>query len=287
MYHYDGHSWKTAGYHSSDGGNISGSVELRDIFGFSPSNIWAVGSHFYVNHHPPPNFFDTTLIIHYNGREWNKESIQRLPGMLNCIWGDAPDRMWAGGTNGILYRYNGTSWKQDSIYYRFPDSSNLNIISISGNRKHGYYMTMSNLFLYPNYDEYKYFLKLENDHWIVLDSTRYWVYSWGDIWVSPTGKIFVGGNNLYEWKNDLMETILDEPGWVFDIYGTSEDNIFISGDTPKGPGVYHFNGVDWKIIDEINPRDVLLTGIWTDGKEAFIVRYTFFNPTITLIYHGK
>jgi hypothetical protein len=70
--------------------------ELRAVFGFSPTDVWAVGR--------------SSAILHYDGAAWTEHHPPPMHGDdLFTLWGAAPNDVWAGGSNG-LYHWNGTSW---------------------------------------------------------------------------------------------------------------------------------------------------------------------------------
>jgi hypothetical protein len=58
----------------------SGTTEsLYDVWGTSPSNVWAVGN---------------GVIIHYNGLEWSNVQ-SPTTGAINSIWGSSESDVWA------------------------------------------------------------------------------------------------------------------------------------------------------------------------------------------------
>lgn len=114
MYHYDGKGWKPVGLSIFEGGYISGSKDLWSIHGFGSNNIYAVGERIYSNDNPPPNFLDSSIIIHFDGTKWTEVKIERAR-RLTTVWDASPMDIWAGGSNGTLYHFDGTSWKLKSF----------------------------------------------------------------------------------------------------------------------------------------------------------------------------
>ncbi|MDI6803129.1 MAG: hypothetical protein QME58_04690, partial [Bacteroidota bacterium] len=109
MFRYDGTSWKTTRFHVADGGNVSGAVSLSAIHGIGPNDIYAVGESIYENPAPPPNFLDSSLIIHFDGNLWREILVERgrnlqtvRPGVLGSVW--------AGGMIGTLYKNEHNTW---------------------------------------------------------------------------------------------------------------------------------------------------------------------------------
>ena len=89
MYHYDGQNWDDVKLATSQGGNISGPIDLSAIHGFAPNDIWAVGERLGINPNPPPNFLDSSLVIHFTGIDWFEvmEPIFDSGRFLLTIWG--------------------------------------------------------------------------------------------------------------------------------------------------------------------------------------------------------
>jgi len=66
---------------------------LNDIYLTSSLNGWAVGDH---------------ILLHFEGITWNVA--MNPPCNLLCIFGNSNGDLWVGGSNGMIYGYNGSSW---------------------------------------------------------------------------------------------------------------------------------------------------------------------------------
>lgn len=53
--------------------------DLYAINGFSPTDAWAAGAREYSNQNAPPNYLDSTLIIHFNGSTWRHFTGSEVP----------------------------------------------------------------------------------------------------------------------------------------------------------------------------------------------------------------
>ncbi len=92
---------------------IPGYKNFMDIWGTAPDNIWAVGRDVASGL--------SGLIWHWNGVEWNEELDTSEPlgaTQFEGIWGSGPDEIFvvgagSGGSQGICYKYNGTSWSPE------------------------------------------------------------------------------------------------------------------------------------------------------------------------------
>jgi hypothetical protein len=104
---------------------------------------------------------------------------------------------------------------------------------------------------------------------------------------SPTpGVHYSVGLGIFCWQGTRWEKIQPTEVFLSDIYGSGPNNIVVVGQFGKA---YHWNGSDWKLLDlpfDKIPSDVWLTGVWTDGEEAFICGHDT-GGFQTFILHGK
>src|SRR5512140_2892642 len=111
MFHFDGHSWQAVKLNAMEGGLIHGAIDLHAIYGFGKNDIYAVGERIYSNLFPPPNFFDSSLVIHYDGVSWREIPLVRSGPFraLWGLWGSSLTDLWAAGLSGTLIHITGTS----------------------------------------------------------------------------------------------------------------------------------------------------------------------------------
>jgi hypothetical protein len=286
MWHFDGNRWRDVKLAPSQGGNIVGSIDLAgEIYGSSANDIWVVGERLYQNPNPPPNFLDSSLIIHYDGSAWREAPTKRQRSLVS-IGGEGP-RLWAGGFFGSLYRYEGQAWQRDSVDYPFPPHEFLNILSIAGHPTAGVYMVVYIRLETQLY--YYYLFKHENSHWTALDSTKYGIHFYTDLWMSPSGQLYAAGDALRLWNGSSWSTLWEE-GTIINVYGTDDQNIFLAALTFEGGKVFHYNGVDWQELENVTSSELFFADVWTDGKETFVVGSTFYNPGSILksvVFHGE
>ncbi len=143
MYHFDGKTWTPVTLYFPDRwGNAA--IDLGDIYGFAPNDIWAVGQRVLSNPNPPPNFLDSSLVIHFDGIQWNEVMLPRKR-LLNRVGGSSPNDIWMGGINGTLYHYDGSKVKPDSVPFQIPSNAEpfYNFISFSGSSTEGRYALLS------------------------------------------------------------------------------------------------------------------------------------------------
>jgi hypothetical protein len=68
---------------------------LWDIWGASPSDIFAVGDN---------------IIIHYNGTNWTT-MVNNSNYNLKAVWGSSSSNVFAVGAQGLILHYDGSSWQ--------------------------------------------------------------------------------------------------------------------------------------------------------------------------------
>jgi len=93
VYFYDGSSWS-----QMDVGTVDG---LWDVWGTSPSNVFAVGAN--------------NTILHYDGSRWTSMASNinfPSPITLLAVWGSSASDVFAAGTWGVVVHYDGSQWTQ-------------------------------------------------------------------------------------------------------------------------------------------------------------------------------
>ncbi|KAA0231423.1 hypothetical protein EDS67_02430 [candidate division KSB1 bacterium] len=293
MYQYDGQNWEDVKLSTAQGGNIIGAIDLRDIIGFSPNDIWAVGERLNFNPNPPPNFLDSSLVIRYNGSGWFevKDAALLKGGALLAVWGNSSSNLWAGGRNVTLFHYDGLSWQKLLLPITQEPNSEVMVRSIAGTPTGDRVYILIRGFDYNTIpqSEYHYFVQYANNAFTIVDIDSVvggpYDVDWGHqaLWYSPWDKLYsVGEATLFEWTGERWKFIMRYNAELENVFGASADNFYVVGQYGQ---VWHYNGKDWHQFTQFEAPDVpTYTGIWTDGKEVFIVGH---NTHDTLILHGK
>ncbi len=287
MWHYDGIKWADVKLITVQGGNIAPTIDLNSIYGFSRSDIWAVGERYDVNPKPPPNFVDSTLIIHYDGMSWREVSTPP-GGQLMSIHGRAPNDIWACGWQGTLLHYDGTAWRKDSLPLATPVGAYVILHSLAVAPTNEVFMTGS---MEPGWESPPsrtlYFFHKVGNKWVIADSVRgakglYDPYRWGDfrMWISPQGNPYSVGDGVFRWDGYAWIRVF-QPIAMFNLAGISEIDLFATG---TNGNLFHWNGLDW--VQLTLPRDENLSylAVWYNGRELFLVGSDAIN---TIIYHGR
>jgi hypothetical protein len=284
MYHYDGINWKPVKLAVSEGGNIVGATDLSDIYGFGTNNIYAVGEELYWD--PiAQKLTDSSLIIQYDGAKWEKISVNRNR-YLQTIWGSSPNNIWSGGWYDAIYRYNGISWRQDSVPMLKSPERFWQVNSIGGNGN-GELFAMGSSKITTSADEILYCMVYDNGFWKVIDTflnNGLTVHRWGSskVWGRSDGKIFSVGLGVFEYESGMWIKLFSSDTYLSGIAGNSSD-LFVCGDLGK---ISHYNGKDWHLFEQFHFPNIVYTDTWTDGKDVFVVGHIA-GGYKTLIFHGK
>lgn len=291
MYSFDGKKWKDAKLSISQGGTLARSPDLAAIYGFASNNIWAVGDYTHSNPNPPPNYFLSSAIIHFDGRSWSEVDLSRLGvqpqlASLETLWGSSPNDIWAAGVSGTLFHFDGSAWQKIPQPRSFPPNIFFSLNSITGRSANEAYMlgfTDDQSIVQNVY----YFFKLNQGKWSVVDSAfirpGYGEIKWGyqEIWYSPWNVLYSIGEGVFVWSDAGWNKILFSPATLSAIAGTSKDNILVAGSVGH---VAHYDGSGWIKLTELAFPNVTYYDAWLSDTEAFIIGST---GRETIILHGK
>ena len=280
MYHYNGIEWTDVKLTIAEGGTILGGIDLSAIYGFGVNDIWAVGARSWDNINPPPNYIDSSLIIHFDGTQWREVFPDiRSRGKLQGIWGNVPNDIWTGGLYGSLFHYDGNNWKKVNV------DSSLWYNALGGNMNKQFLTAYKQIDTSGYITGIKYMFKKVNDAWFKIDSFALLpnsIFTFGHLNIqSISGTIYSSGYGLFYQKNEAWLNIQNISGVIRYTFGTRTKNIYAVG---NAGAVYHFNGINWQKLEEFNNSDHSFTAGWTNEKEVFIMGE---NNSKTFIYHGK
>jgi len=287
MWHYDGSRWEPVRLHILEGGPLPNIGSLSAIYGFSANDIWAVGEKIFYNPNPPPNFLDSSLIIHYDGVKWSEHKVSGRA--LTSVWGSSPSDIWVGGRDGLIHHFNGSVWQRVAL-----DSSlqsldyPLQILSIGGFSGADVYATAAKPDQVPPIDSTVIYLyHFNGEGWSREDSLLSTVgldrWQFGPRLRMIGSALYSAGGGVFRKEAGGWLRLLDDRR-VGAVAGVSGDNLFAAGNK-----VYHYNGVDWYLYRQLPDFNAIGTSVWTDGTEVFVVEEMVGAgyATITLILHGK
>ena len=288
MFHYDGKEWKPVGLnYPIEGGAIEGPIDLSAIYGFSKNDIWAVGKRIDINPNPPPHFLDSSLIIHFDGKQWRDQTILRGRSLWS-ISGSAPNDIWTCGTDGTLYHFDGNTWRRGSVVVSVPTDGSFLLWDIQAKSPSEVYM-IGNVTQNALARITTFFLMRKNGEWSLVDSFftepgRIAVkFGQNGLWVSPEGTLYSFGPHIFRWTGSSWVKVYETLDALKKMAGTSERNMFAVGILGK---ILHYNGIDWYEFKELRNPNAVYSSVWTDGKEVFVAGF-FNDGSKTLILHGR
>jgi len=268
MYHYNGIEWQPV--------NLPlGAFDFYAIHGFAANDIWVVGCRIYYNPTPPPNFLDSSLIIHFDGRQWREH--RTLAGScLLTIFGNSPNDVWAAGGAGTLFHYDGTRWSKVPMdtQYDFFDMVGLGKeLYMLGWRGEG-----------PPGDltrGYRVLFGYDGSSWRAIDS----VHVLSDLFyrVAAIGNtLYTLGYGVWALRGGVWQEELTTANVLQGYYAVSPSNVFVVGQQSL---IYHYDGQTWQQLRDIVGGGLWLHAVWATEREAFIVGDAGGFKTIVL--HGK
>jgi hypothetical protein len=287
MYHFDGSRWTPVRLLVNQGGTIGRGFDLSAICGFAPNDIYAVGNYIYDNPNPPPNFLDSSLIIHFDGVQWREQTVVPNGRQLLDVWGASRNDVWACGVGGLLLHFDGANWLKDSISMSVPPNGSFQLGHLMG--RGSLVWMMGVVFDYNLVTETHYFFARTQQMWNVVNSFRIGggqsEHKWGaaGMWTGPLGVLYSVGAGVFRLDGDTWTRFFSSAGLTA-MNGINEQSLFVVGFLGK---VFHYNGSDWYQFTQLENPNVVYTGVCTDGNEVFIVGYTFDAPQKTVVLHGR
>lgn len=269
IYRFDGKSWNRMTP------NFELNADYKDMMGFSSDNIYFAGYTWATTGINSTRF--NTLIVHYDGNSFVKVPIPTSEGVLTHIWGRNPRDIWACGTKGLLYHFDGVNWTL------MKQNTGVDLGPIFGTGESDVYMVSES-------NDYKlidslhgastvYFSTLESGNWVVKDSCRLHVesgvsygYTFGrnSMWGTSRTELYSIVDRIY--KYDGMKWNVN--GWVYnevkDIRGTGPDDIYVVG---MHGYISHFDGKQWKSIREYEDTIANFFSVQPFKNEIFILVY--------------
>ena len=299
-------------------GGTAGSSTLYDVAIISPENIWCVGEILVAD--TSINGYTTYNAVHWDGSQWELKRITVLyrgslitpplygifafsdneiwlssgvpikgdgtnwtqyhlfdmgiltqnDGYLTKIWGTSSTDLYYVGTKGTIARYLNGTWS------KINSGTNLNINDIWGTvDNEGNQYILCTAYNFATGGEKK-LLRIRN---FVVDEI-----SWTGnrelymVWFNSKYKIYAGGEGLFNLTNGNWTEEQLPPYFIFSVRGDNHNNILAVG----GFGFCtHFNGISWKIFNELaisgNYKSVAVKGGLvtiigtTSGNKAIIV----------------
>lgn len=287
MYRFNGQQWSVVPITQNEGGPILRPSPF-DVFGFSASDIYAVGTRYWENPNPPPFAIDSSLIIHFNGVQWTE--IPTNARGLWCIGGNSSGVAYAAGYGTVGFYLVAGTHHPDTIPIPHPANANFGVNTLAVTPAGGVYANGSWTL---GFEERYYFLhRSSGGLWTILDTAviqpDHVEIKWGynKLWYSTWRYLYsVHGGGAFSWNGSTWDRIFDGYNGVAlsDIKGRSATDLFVCGHFGL---LFHFDGRDWHQFQQFANYDLVLTGLLVFDSEVFVVG-TDAGGSRSFILHGK
>ncbi len=286
---------------------------LNDVWGSSASDVWAVGS-----------ITDTTAgffpnAAHFDGTHWTLVQIEEGFQIFG-IFGFSSNNIYAVGTNGRVYHWNGINWGQQAclgigdgcagLLNGVPltavwgtSSNDLFVVGDSGVIVHydgqtwtkmpsGTMLTMRDVWGFSSNDIYSagadffgntgILLHYNGVLWQKVSVDSVDTYRHFSVWGNQKRSVITTGDFTYLFNGNKWNklSVPDQAILKFRIRGVSINNFFNTGSFGL---VLHFNGITWHRYDEL-ASETNLVGVWSTNSEVYVVGRT---NSLGVIVHGK
>ncbi|KAF0139156.1 MAG: hypothetical protein FD122_3456 [Stygiobacter sp.] len=288
-------------------------LQLTDIWGTSPQNIWTVGS----------SSYSATQIWHFNGNQWRCDSIPRYV-QPSAIWGSSPNEVWLGNVNNTIWKYNGTAWSKfgeynvsgyDVTWFQGMTGTSRSDIYAVGSIQNNTTLNYKAIIVHYNGVNWQFedvpatkvgLAQVEIDpktgtlviYGLTFENTVFTerIFCWdgkelkellaeqGSAGVTKLGdEVFVTMNErIYKYENKGLVLWKDNTGtgiYGNIICGRSRNDFFIG----SSAGIRHYNGTDFvTVYDKTDLRAIM--GVIFE-KEVFMIHYSYDGKNY--VVHGK
>ena len=229
---------------------------LLSIYGFSPSDIWAVGGG----------------VWHYNGSEW-EEYTYTDPVITNnitytSIWGTSSANVYFGNVGGKIIHWDGI---KASVVY--TNESDVQVMDLDGYSSDfiigvGIGFTPPLLAIYYNGISWNK-LPIENDPSLYSVAIVY------------RNHIYFAGSGIYQMKGNNFSRIYTSGYFMYDIEYNKQNGVTVAA----GPfdGVYINNGIEWRDYrSQISSDNTAYSGIFLINNTVFCVGSTLNEAKIII-----
>ncbi len=271
IWHWNGISW------NNESPLIPGYFPtLTSIFGFNQNQIWSVGRN--ISSDPT---IRQGIIMQYDGIQWRILDIDNVPWCFS-VWGSSSNNLFVGCDSGIVQYYDGNSWTRQET-----DTPYAQMLSVWGaSSSEVYAVGVHPDFVQPRDSTFLYFYKYDGQTWQTLQSailhpTNSTLPFAENLWWSENTQVLfsAGVAGIFQYHNEQWERIgLFES--LRSIHGVNENDIFVGGFNNQ---LYHFNGDNWHIYDEMSDNSRWFLEIFTLENAVFL---SSASSTNTIIYRG-
>ncbi len=222
---------------------------------------------------------DSSLILSYEENQWSIAQLGEA-GPIQTISGSKNGKLYAAGWDLTLFVYENNIWEKEKLNLNIPQFYETKSISgiLVDEQQQGYMF----VFCYNGnpYIEKKYFVKEENNRWIVVDSinSTTTIAKFGvEFWESNDGTIYSFNPGVFSYTGSSWSNLWNKSELITTMKTTSDGSIFAAG-----RGVYHFDGHKWTENEEFYnklglAKDILILKdtilfLFSNSNSSFVLR---------------
>lgn len=244
---------------------------IRSILSTSNNEFWfAAGSVFYWN--------GITSLADFSYRTLTPSGLQ--PG-INKLWQNSSFELYGVGNSGSIIHYQYGKWN------KIESGTDLPFQDIWGDK--GEILAIAS-------DKFgsggQYLISLFGNTAEQIPTNIPTAMSFSSIWFKANRKYFLAGNGVYTkrylsdpiWELDPIAKPLET--YFYSIRGSGLNNIVTVG---EGSYIAHFNGISWKVYNELRNSATRLTSVAVTEKMIIAVGYKYLNgiENYGVIYIGR
>lgn len=264
IWRYDGISWTdlTLKYIEAFPGEQIFSFDPSDVFGFSHDDVWIVGRR---DTSSTSNVIKKGFVMHYDGTKWTGTVVQGAHSLFG-IGGKSSLDLWVGGSDGLLFHFNGSTWQQ----YNIPDTVSVQFVpGVIGSNVYALGFTHNNL----TGIDYMSLLEWNGATWNVDEANRWDIganfifltISNGEIYSAPYTSV------RKRISTGAWQTLYNNPIARFVWLSiNSSSNMFVVGGN-AGEEIYNYNGQDWYRYPQFTNSNIEYGVVRCLGNEVFVL----------------
>jgi hypothetical protein len=189
------------------------------------------------------------LLRPWEGERWDVQ-VARPRFDFKDVWVNSPTQAWATRSDGLLSRWDGTSWRQ------VPDLDPMALYGVSGSSASDVWVVGRSL-----RDDKALIVHFDGRGW------RQWAFGtaerFTDVWAldANTAWVVEGSGNIYRWRRGEWNLDSTQKHVLLGVHGSSEDNVWAVG---MHGALLHWDGRRWVDHSFTGPE---LRAVWVSGPE--------------------
>jgi hypothetical protein len=283
IWRYNGIQWNYIDYVDQ-----LGPYNVIGITGFSEISIWVYG---FLGYSLNGGVLRKNCVIQYNGSIWKLHNLDGY-GRIIRLGGSSENNIWAVGDSGIIFNYNGSTWKRDYVRVNVPKGSSyfLNGVVLINNIA---YLT-AYIYDAPRKRYIHYFIKGNIGSWTIIDSmyvenpSSNVKFGNRGLYLSKEGELFSYGDlGVWKYNGSQWNHEINLPYSFISVYSYKKNYSLAVGEFGN---VFFYNGSNWTKLERFFKPDegLHINDAWTDGKEILLLaNKTDQWPMKTIVFRGK